>query len=156
MNRSGLLQQRFAILLLGCRDRLSSSSPLDRGRLLSSCVRWGGAMTLIVLATICFPACAFYVYVLFHWMRDTKPRTTTGPAAENRPDEKYGKKGPYIIGARSATSGEGRSASRSTWAVSRRSGRAVARLIAMSANGVQMNRSRDLGAWAGESSWVSL
>ena len=33
-------------------------------------------MTLIVLAAICLLACAFLLFVLFQWTRDTKRKTT--------------------------------------------------------------------------------
>jgi hypothetical protein len=45
-------------------------------------------MTLIVLTAICFLACAFYVYILFYWMLDTKDKRTTRSAAEDQADGK--------------------------------------------------------------------
>jgi len=70
-------------------------------------------MTLIVLATICLPACAFYVYVLIHWSRDTKRKTTTHSAAENQADEDGERRRPYVVGSRRAAGGDGRFAARS-------------------------------------------
>ena len=57
-------------------------------------------MTLTVLATICFLACTFYLYVLFQWMRDTKGRNTTRPAMDNEAGEKSEKKRPHIVDSR--------------------------------------------------------
>jgi hypothetical protein len=34
-------------------------------------------MNLIVLATLCFLACDFYIYVLIHWFREARRKTTT-------------------------------------------------------------------------------
>jgi hypothetical protein len=38
------------------------------------------AMTLTVLIAICLFACAFYLYVLFQWMRDKKREPTSRSA----------------------------------------------------------------------------
>jgi hypothetical protein len=70
-------------------------------------------MTLIVLATICFLACAFYVYVLFHWMRDTNRKRTTRYVAEDQADEKRDPKRPHIVGFRGSAGSDGRFAARS-------------------------------------------
>jgi hypothetical protein len=49
-------------------------------------------MIRVVLATICFFACAFYLYVLSQWMKGKKRKTTSGSAVDNeagtRPEEK--------------------------------------------------------------------
>jgi hypothetical protein len=70
-------------------------------------------MTLIVLATICLLACAFYVYVLIHWSRDTKRKTTTHSAAENQAGEDGERRRPHVVGSRRAAGGDGRFAARS-------------------------------------------
>jgi hypothetical protein len=44
-------------------------------------------MTLIVLTTICLLSCAFYVYVMIHWIRETRRKRTIGPAASERAKE---------------------------------------------------------------------
>ena len=73
----------------------------------------GSAMSLIVLTAICFLACAFYVYVLIHWMRDTKRKKATHSAGENLADENREPKRPHIIGSRRAPESHGRFAARS-------------------------------------------
>jgi hypothetical protein len=45
-------------------------------------------MALIVLATICFLACVFLVFVLVQWMRDTKRRAGTRRPADNKLGER--------------------------------------------------------------------
>jgi len=40
-------------------------------------------MTLIVLAAICLLGCAFLLFVLFQWTRDTKRKTTTRTAVDH-------------------------------------------------------------------------
>jgi hypothetical protein len=46
----------------------------------------------VVLATICFLACAFYLYVLSQWMKDKEHKTTGRSAGDcevgTRPEEK--------------------------------------------------------------------
>ena len=44
-------------------------------------------MALIVLATICFFACAFLVFVLVQWTRDTRRRAGSRPAVDNKSGE---------------------------------------------------------------------
>jgi hypothetical protein len=46
-------------------------------------------MALIVLATICFLACAFLLFVLVQWMRDGKRKTGTRPDVGNKPGQPY-------------------------------------------------------------------
>jgi hypothetical protein len=92
-------------------------------------------MTLIVLATICLLACAFYVYVLIHWSRDTKRKTTTHSAAENQADEDGERRRPYVVGsgglqAEMAALRPGQ-CGLPVW----QSGRAVAGLVVMSPSG---------------------
>jgi hypothetical protein len=70
-------------------------------------------MTLIVLAAICSLACAFYVYALIHWSRDTKRKTKSSSAAENQADENGERIRPYVVGSRRATGRDGRFAARS-------------------------------------------
>jgi hypothetical protein len=59
-------------------------------------------VTITVLVTICFLACVFYVCVLFHWMQDTKAKTTAPPVADKEDGETREKKRPYIVGSRRA------------------------------------------------------
>src|SRR5258705_9778165 len=40
-------------------------------------------MALIVLTTICLLACAFLLFVLFQWTRDTKRKTTARAAVDD-------------------------------------------------------------------------
>ena len=70
-------------------------------------------MTLIVLAAICLLACAFYVYVLIHWSRDTKRKATTHSAAEKQADVDGERRRPHVVGARRAAGGDGRFAAKS-------------------------------------------
>jgi len=67
------------------RDRLRSSRPAS----LKKAAELVGAMTVIVLTAICLLACAFYVYVLIHWIRETKRETTIRSAAEIQANENY-------------------------------------------------------------------
>lgn len=57
-------------------------------------------MTLMVLATTCLVACAFYIYVLCQWMRDTKGKRTTGFSIDRRGGGAKEKNRPYIMGSR--------------------------------------------------------
>ena len=70
-------------------------------------------MTLIVIIAISCLACAFYVYVLFHWMRDTKRRKTVRSSAEDQADEKFEPKRLHILGSPRAAGSDGRLAARS-------------------------------------------
>jgi hypothetical protein len=56
-------------------------------------------MALIVLATICFLACVFLVFVLAQWMRDKKRRAGTRPAADNKSGERREKQ-PQTVDSR--------------------------------------------------------
>jgi hypothetical protein len=53
-------------------------------------------MTLIVLVAVGFLACAFFLFVLFQWTRDTKRKTTTVSATAGATSEK---KGPQVVGS---------------------------------------------------------
>jgi hypothetical protein len=61
------------------------------------------AMTLTVLLAICLFACAFYLYVLFQWMRDKKRKPTgrlaigdeAGNACQTRPEKR-----PHLVDSR--------------------------------------------------------
>jgi len=77
------------------RDRLRSSRPAS----LKKAAELVGAMTVIVLTAICLLACAFYVYVLIHWIRETKRETTIRSAAEIQANENYEPKRLINIGA---------------------------------------------------------
>jgi len=76
MDRSGLSEGLFSILLCGIGTEpfgglaglKKRTAPHDSFPL------W--MMALIVLTTICFFACVFFLFTLVHWMRDTKRKTT--------------------------------------------------------------------------------
>ena len=91
------------------RDRLRSSRPAS----LKKAAELVGAMTVIVLTAICLLACAFYVYVLIHWIRETKREPTTRSAAENQTNENCERKRPHTIGSRRLTGRDGRFTARS-------------------------------------------
>jgi hypothetical protein len=55
-------------------------------------------MTLIVLVTAGFLACAFYVYVLWQWMRDANGKRTHPPAMDEKENGARENK-PYIVGS---------------------------------------------------------
>jgi hypothetical protein len=59
----------------------------------------GAAMAFIFFMAICFPACAFYVYVLIGWMRDTHRKVTARLIGEDQSRESREPKRPYIVGA---------------------------------------------------------
>jgi hypothetical protein len=99
-------------------------------------------MTLIVLTTIGFLACAFYVYVLVHWMRDTNRKRPTYSAAEDQVDEKCDPKRPHIVDFRRAAGSDGRFVARSLRPASMAE-RSHDAGLAMSANGMRARRSRD-------------
>jgi len=60
-------------------------------------------VTLIVLTAICLLACVFHVYVLIHWIRETKREPTTRSAGENQTNENCERKRPHTIGSRRLT-----------------------------------------------------
>jgi hypothetical protein len=147
INPSGLLQQCFVILALGCRDRLSSSSPLDSGRPLNSCVRWGGARTLkwsqqrlaswLVPSTFtsCFTRCEI-----------RRARRQLVPRLKIKPIGSLGRN------ARISLAPEGLQEVMVAWRPGHcglpawQRGSAVAALVAMSAGGMCKKRLRDPGA----------
>src|SRR6266403_5411816 len=57
-------------------------------------------MTLIVLATACLLACAFYIYVLCQWMRDANGKRTTRSPIVGQSEGTQENKRPYILGSR--------------------------------------------------------
>jgi hypothetical protein len=65
-------------------------------------------MTLLVLATICFLACAFYVYVLLHWIQDTTRKATTPPSVDKEARERREQKRPRVVSFRRTTEGQDR------------------------------------------------
>lgn len=115
-----------------------------------------GGRTLIVLATIGFLACAFYVYVLFHWMRDTNARRELVPRLKIKPIGSLSKNArislapeglqEVVVALRPGYCGL------PAW----QCGSTVAALVAMGASGRCGKRSRDPGAWARESNWIIL
>lgn len=61
--------------------------------------RLRGVMTLIVLV-IGLLACAFYIYVLYQWMRDANGKRTRHRLIAERGEGTKENKRPYIIGPR--------------------------------------------------------
>jgi hypothetical protein len=55
-------------------------------------------MALIVLATICFLACVFLLFVLVQWMRDTTRKTTNRPGVDSKAGEE--KRPPAVVSRR--------------------------------------------------------
>ncbi len=98
----------FRYLVFGCARSVEFFQSTELGKAAELGLRWGGAMTLIILETISFLACAFYVYVLFHWMRDTKRKRTIHSTAENQAEEKFEQKRLHILGSSRAAGSEGR------------------------------------------------
>jgi hypothetical protein len=97
---SGLPDVRFAMLPFGAGEVSSSNLPhsLRNGAYVVPCVLQ--AMTLIVLATICFLACVFLLFVLVQWMRDGNRKTKTSPAVDGEVGETRDAKHPHIVGGR--------------------------------------------------------
>ena len=71
-------------------------------------------MNLIVLATLCFLACEFYIYVLIHWIRETGRKTSTRSSVEDHSDdfEHSAPRRPVTISAGRSTRRQGRFAGR--------------------------------------------
>ncbi len=57
-------------------------------------------MTFVVLATICFLACVFYLFVLVQWTRDTKRKRTTRLVVDSKEGETREEKLPITGGSR--------------------------------------------------------
>jgi len=72
-------------------------------------------MILIVLAAVGFLACAFYLFVLFQWTRDTRRKTTTRTAVDDAAGESSEKKRPQVVGSRRAVEKRDRFSGRSRW-----------------------------------------
>jgi hypothetical protein len=70
---------------------------------------------IIVLAAVGFLACAFFLFVLFQWTRDTKRKTTTRTAVDDAAGESSEKKRPQVVGSRRAADKRGRFSGRSRW-----------------------------------------
>lgn len=49
-----------------------------------------GAMSLIILIVICLLACAFLLYVLLQWMRDTKRKPEVASGDKSTPKRSSG------------------------------------------------------------------
>lgn len=84
-DRSGLSDGHSAMLVTGVERSVRRIRHIKNGAYVARSVL--RAMALIVLATICFLACVFLVFVLVQWMRDTKRRAGTRPAADNKSGE---------------------------------------------------------------------
>jgi hypothetical protein len=100
-------------------------------------------MIVIVLAMVGFLACAFFLFVLFQWTRDTKRKTTTRTTVDDAASESSEKKRPQVVGSRRASESvtsfrEGHAGSRAGEAE-----RAVVGLDATSASGLRMRKSPD-------------
>jgi uncharacterized iron-regulated membrane protein len=85
------------MLVTGVERSIRRIRPLRNGAYFARSVH--RAMALIVLATICFLACVFLVFVLVQWMRDTKRRAGTRPAADNNSGERREKQ-PQTVDSR--------------------------------------------------------
>jgi hypothetical protein len=97
MNRSGLPQQRFAILSLGSGDRLSyfKSAELTRAGELVREFPWCYDSNRLV--TICSLACGFLLYVLFQSTRETKGKPRSRPAIGDQGGKAGEKKQLYLV-----------------------------------------------------------
>lgn len=94
MNRSGLSDGHLAMLISGVgTDPWVLFAQLRKA---TPSIRFPQAMILIVLAAVGFLACAFFLFVLFQWTRDTKRRTTgVGDAAGDSSEKKL----PHVVGS---------------------------------------------------------
>ena len=96
-------------LLIGGRDRWHSSGPVSLEKATELVRR--RAMAFIVLTTV---AGAFYVFVLIHWIRDTKRRAITRFGAKIQTNQQNCEpKRPITIGIRETRRGPGRLTARS-------------------------------------------
>src|ERR1700747_846567 len=77
-------------------------------------------MTLIVFVAFCLLACAFLLFVLFQWTRDTKRKTTPRTTVDDAAGGSSGKTRPQAA-ARASTEKHDRFSGRSRWAQSRSS-----------------------------------
>ena len=98
-NLSGLSQGWFAKLCLSW-GRLRSFNRFHREERTESYALSPFPMTLMVLATTCLVACAFYSYVLCQWMPDTKGKRTTRFSIDRPGGGAKEKNRPYIMGSR--------------------------------------------------------
>lgn len=92
---------------LCCRrwGTIRSLNRLTREEQNESCALSRGPMTLIVLAMTGLLACAFYVYVLCQWMRDTRGKRTARPAIDALSDGAQTNKRPYVMVSRKNAEG---------------------------------------------------
>jgi hypothetical protein len=93
--------------------RIRRNDGSDTDRMLS----FPQAMTVIVLAAVGFLACAFYLFVLFQWTRDTKRKTTTVDDAAGETSEK---KRPRIVASRGSSEERNRFPGKSRFVPSKR------------------------------------
>jgi hypothetical protein len=101
-NLSGLFQASSARLYL-LEGAFRSLNRLNQEERTESHALSRGPMTLIVLAMTCLLACAFYIYVLCQWMRETKGKRTTPPPIAGQSGGTQENKRPYIMGSRKNT-----------------------------------------------------
>jgi len=80
--------------------RLRSFNRLNREEPTESHALSARSMALIVLATTGLLACAFYIYVLCPWIRDTNGKRTSRPRIDGQSDGTQENKRPYIVGSR--------------------------------------------------------
>ena len=99
-------------------------------------------MALVVLATVCFLACVFLLFVLFEWTRDSKRKTTNRTAVNDSAGETDEKKLQIVSPRRASKRGiafrEAHAGSR-VW----ENGRGIAGLEAASANELLTRKSPD-------------
>src|SRR5258708_34311163 len=79
--------------------RLRSFNRSNRAQRTESHSLYRGPMTLIVLATTCLLACAFYIYVLCQWMRDGNGKKTPRPPMDGQSTGTQENKRPYVMGS---------------------------------------------------------
>jgi hypothetical protein len=72
-------------------------------------------MTLIVLATVCFLASVFLLFVLFQWTKDSKRKTTTRTAVGDAAGETEEKKRLRIVSPRRNIEKQDRFSGSSRW-----------------------------------------
>lgn len=97
-NLSGLPEASFAKLCLLGAIPFAKSAESRRTNRIACLVPQ--PMTLIVLATTCLLACAFYIYVLCQWMREANGKRTPRPPIDGQNDGTKENKRPFIIDSR--------------------------------------------------------
>jgi hypothetical protein len=101
------------------------------------------AMAYTVLATICFLACVFLLFVLVQWMRDTKRKTTTRPKADSKAGETQEQKRLHTVGVQGTVQKRNRFKVRAHRVSAITEGRANANLVMRSTSESPTKGSRD-------------